>query len=282
MTALADGIHPVVSRERYDAIERVNFSTLKLLEKSPAHYRHGLITPPADTDPKKLGRVVHIAAFEPERFRNAIAVWDGGTRRGKDWEAFKARNEGRELLTEHEYERCMAIQAAVRAKASAARYLQGGGGEVSLLWTATAPESGKEIPAKGRIDFDTDTALVDLKTTRCAKPGVFERQAFGLQYHAQAAWYVDGYFCATGKRKPYVVVAVESDPPHAVQVYRVPDSHLELGRVAYGGWLDQLVFCRENNLWPEYTNDMELELQLPPWMAEGDVDGLGLDFGEGD
>jgi hypothetical protein len=47
------------------------------MKLSPAHYKHALVTPTADTDAKKVGRVVHLAAFEPERFRNAVAVWDG-------------------------------------------------------------------------------------------------------------------------------------------------------------------------------------------------------------
>jgi hypothetical protein len=284
VTLIADGLHPVLHRDRYDAIERVNFSTLKAFAKSPKRYRHGLITPPEDTDPKKLGRVVHIAAFEPERFRNAIAVWDGGTRRGKDWDRFKASNEGRELLTVNEYEKCMAIQAAVRADATAMNYLQNGRGEVSLLWTANANETGEEIACKGRIDFDSQTALVDLKTTKDVTREGFGRQVVTLDYHSQFAWYSDGYFKSAGIRKPYVIVAVENEAPHDVVVYRVPEIALRLGRERYDRWLDQLAFCRAHNTWPGYSGGVELELELPKWALPADDDdptGFGLEVSEG-
>ena len=277
---LTDGLHAAIARARYDMLDRTNFSWLKLFARSPAHARHALISPPGDTDPKKLGRVVHLAAFEPERFRNAIAVWDGGVRKGKDWEAFKARNEDRELLTENEYAKCMGIQAAVRAHARAMNYLQNGRGEVTLLWTALAPERGREVPAKSRIDFIAQTALVDLKTTRCAKKEFFEKQAIALNYHAQFAFYSDAYFALTGERLPYVVVAVDSEDPFNVEVYRVKERVLERGRATYSAWLDQLVYCRENNVWPGYTAGAESELDLPEYMQDVG-DALDLDFGEG-
>lgn len=277
---IADGIHPALPRDRYDAIERCNFSTLKWMAKSPAHYRHILLNPPEDTDPKRLGRTVHVASFEPERFRNSIAVWDGPRRAGKDWEAFKQRNEGKELLTEDQHAKCQAIQRAVREDPVAKQYMQNGRGEVTLAWTATTTESGTEIACKGRFDFDAQDAIVDLKTTKDASGDAFARQVFGLHYHTQGAWYVDAYEILTGKRKPYVIVAVENVEPFVVQVYRVPDLALDLGREEYGRWLDQLAFCRANSVWPAYSAGMELELPIPRWLLpDEDISGEGLTSG---
>jgi exodeoxyribonuclease VIII len=274
-----DGIHPAVPRDVYERLERTNFSLLKWMAKSPAHFRNAMLGPPEDSDAKKLGRVSHVFAFEPERARALIAVWDGGTRRGKDWDAFCQRNEGRELLTENEYEKCMAIQRAVRADATAMQYLQNGRGEVSMCWKTVAPETGEEIAAKGRIDFDAQTAIVDLKTTKDASPDGFGRQFFALHYDAQAAWYCDGYERATGKRKPYVIVAVENVEPFVVQVYRVPDVAIDLGREKYGRWLDSLAFCTANSVWPGYSAGMELELSIPRWVLPDDEDEITLTSG---
>lgn len=264
MTAglLEDGLHPAIDRDHYDRIERVSFSTLKLMRYSPAHYHHNLVNPVKDTDAKKVGRVVHLAIFEPERFRNCVAKWDGGTRRGKDWDAFREKNEGRELLTEAEHDRCIAIQNAVRADKVAQALVARGRGEVTLLWTIVV--GGAKIKCKGRIDFDALEAIVDAKTTKDAEPAAFGRQCHDLSYVAQAAWYVDGYSLATGVRKPYKIVAVENEAPHVVQVYRVPDELLDLGRETYLGWLDKLTYCRSQNYWPGYAEG-ELDLSLPPW-----------------
>lgn len=276
---LSDGAHPVIARDHYDRIDRTNFSTLKHIGRSPAHYHHRRTKPPQDTDAMKVGRVSHVATFEPERFLNSIAVWDGGTRRGKDWEAFKARNEGRELLTENEHTKCLSIQNAVRNSKLASRYVQKGRGEMTMLWTTEL--RGNKIPCKGRIDFDSQSAIVDLKTTKDASPDAFGRQCYDLHYATQAAWYVDGYFLATGIRKPYVVVAVENVEPFVVQPYTVPEDLLDIGRTEYLGWLDKLIFCREQNWWPGYA-DSELELTLPRWAyppEDQDITDEGLTSG---
>lgn len=279
---IPDGIHLNTRRDEYDTIERVNFSTLKLMAKSPKHYRHALLEPRTDTEPMKLGRCAHLAAFEPEKFRATVAVWDGGTRRGKDWDAFRARNADKELLTQDQYEQCIAIQKTVLADEYARPYVSNGRGEVTIAWTDAQRDRGVNsysVLCKGRLDFDAKGAIVDLKTTRDAGDG-FGRQAWGLKYYAQAAWYVDGYERATGIRKPYVLVAVESTAPYDVVVYRVPDRHLELGREEYRAWLDRLAICRETNTWPGYANDCELELELPRWAEpDDDIGGLGLVVG---
>jgi hypothetical protein len=279
---LLDGIHPGVHREAYDRIERINFSTLKFMMKSPAHLHHAQVTPGKDTDPKKLGRAVHIATLEPERFKSACAIWDGGTRRGKDWDRFVEENEGRELLTEREHEVCLALQTAVRSDPVAKPYLSKGKGEVTLLWTQERKDgvNGYSMPAKGRIDFDAPGAIVDLKTTRNASPDGFAREVWTYRYHAQAAWYSDGYERATGRRKPYVIVAVESEPPHVVTVFLVPEVVLQLGRDEYSLWLDRLAACRASNSWPGYR-EAEAELELPRWAYpdDDDISGTGLKFG---
>lgn len=281
---LDSGVYPDVHRDHYDRIDRVNFSLLKLMKLSPAHYKHALVTPGADTDAKKVGRVVHLAAFEPERFRNAVAVWDEGTRRGKVWDSFKDRNEGKELLTLNEYERCMAIQKAVSDHPVARRFVNVGRGEVTVLGELLATD-GKPIAAKGRLDFVGEEGIADLKVTKDGSPEGFPRQVNEYRYHTQAAWYVDLLASAkAGEVLPYFIVSVEAAAPHVVTVYRVPEFLLNIGRAEYRGWLDQLVKCRKTSTWPGYA-EQPLDLELPEWALkntlEGELAALDLDLSEG-
>lgn len=251
-----------LDRESYDAIKgRVNWSTLKNIARSPAHYLHGMTTPREDTAALRLGRAVHMAVFEPERMAAAYAIWDGGIRRGKAWDAFSERNAHREILTEAEMATCLDLSVAVRNNPVAAQYVSGGKGEQTALWT----DRVYQLECKARLDFVADCgALVDLKTTRDASPGGFSKVAWAYQYHVQAAWYSDGYEAATGKRLPYVLVAVEKEAPHVVQVYRVPDAILDLGRETYRNLLGTLVDCRKASAWPGYST-AAMELELPRW-----------------
>jgi hypothetical protein len=227
----------------------------------------------------RVGRATHVATLEPERFRSQWAVWDGGARRGKEWEKFErqAHADGLDVLTADQFETVQAISKAALSDEYAARYLRGGSAEVTLLWA----DSDSGIPCKARPDFAAKDvgALVDLKSTRDASPEAFARACWNLSYAEQAAFYVDGYEAATGVRLPYVIVAVENCAPYIVQVYRLPNAVLDIGRATYRGHLERLALCRRTGRWPGY-GDGELDLELPRWVArndnEEDLAGLGL------
>lgn len=281
------GAKPVISgvqrmsRDQYDKLERVNWSTLKHMDRSPAHYLHAVTAVREDTDAMKLGRAIHMAVFEPEQFRASIAVWDGGTRRGKDWDDFRARNEGRELLTEAAYEQCMTVQRAVRNSAMASKWVSGGVAEATLLWTHKVPAlealPAIEIECRGRVDFIANAGgVVDLKTTRDASPEAFARQFWNLGHQSQCAFYADGHLAATGANLPFIIIAAEVAEPFVVQVYQVPDSILKAGREKYRDLLAHLALCREQSAWPGYSVG-ELVLEPPRWaMDDDDVTGLDL------
>lgn len=281
------GVFPGMDRERYDRTDAVNFSTLKIMGRSAAHYRHAILQPRKDTAALKFGRATHLAVFEPERFRALVVTWTGGARRGKAWETFEEEHAGLEILTEDETEKVLALQQSVRANPIAARYLAGGKAEVSMRWSVESSFSDEIPPApvecKGRVDFIADAgAIVDLKTTRDASQSGFGRAAWNYRYHMQAAFYADGHAYATSKRLPFVFVAVESEPPFAVQVYRVPDAILQVGRDEYQALLSYLSKCRHESRWPAYGDD-EMELTLPGWVMpneDEDVAELDLLIGE--
>lgn len=266
-----------LTREQYDAATGINWSALKHMGRSPAHYQQAQATPMEDTDALRLGRCVSMAVFEPDIFGARVAVWDGGRRAGKEWQAFCQANAGREILTEEQYAQCIAIQRAVGTDPTASKWIREGRGEVSAQWIHTV--AGRQVLCKGRLDCVAPPTILDLKTTRDASPEAFGRQSWGLEYHAQAAWYVDGWELATGKRLPYALVAVEKEAPWAVQVYTVPEHVLEIGRQRYRDLLRRLVQCKADNQWPGYSTG-PLELTVPRWAGvshpEDNIDGLGL------
>lgn len=282
-----DGVYADLKREQYDLLERTNFSKLSKIAISPAHYRHGLMEQDEQTDALKVGRAGHVATFEPERFLKQWVKWDGGRRAGKDWERFRGEHEpfGREILTEAEFDLCVAVQKSVRNSAMAAPYLTGGQGEVTLLWTYRVGPIGAlpgySFEMKSRIDFLAKIgAITDLKIVRSAEPQAFGRACVEYRWHSRAACYVDAYKALTGKTLPYIVVAVEKKPPHITQVYRIPEHVLQFGRDDYRGMLDRLHLCKSESRYPGYADDV-LDLELPTWaLPQDDEDptGLGLEI----
>lgn len=258
----------------YRKIEAVNFSTLRELGRSPLHYRHRLENQRADTPALSLGRAVHSAVFEPDRFPLEYAVRPAGIdRRTKDGKAaaaeFEAANVGRTVLDLSEYARCLAIRDAVRRNPHASAYLERGEPEYTIQWQ----DAITGLACKGRIDYVSDSrpAIVDLKTSRSIDARLFAATAARYGYHNQLAFYHDGYHASVGPKLPVVIVAVESEPPFDCGVFRVEDDELYCGQAEYRRLLDKLAFCRARDEWPgRYAK--EQRLTLPAWAFADDTD----------
>jgi hypothetical protein len=260
-------------RAAYDAEKRIHWSTLKEMGRSPMHYAYAEANPRAQSDAMKLGDAGHVAILEPQLFVSRFAHWDGADRRTKEgkaqWSAFEAANKGKTLLEDEDWTSAHAMRDSVMKHPAAAKYLQGGDTEVSMLWDFVAPAVGAlpgfRFELKGRIDLLSRAgAIVDLKSTRCAEEREFQRQCVRLGYFGQAALYSDGYHAITGTRLPYVIIAVESAPPHPVNVFEVHPEALAWGRDKYITHLAQLEAARASGVWGGYA-DTEVSLTLPRW-----------------
>jgi hypothetical protein len=272
-------------RDEYDRLEAISITRLKELGRSPQHYRYRLENP-KESAPMTLGLATHVAVLEPERFSKTYAVWTNRTeagamspRRGKVWDEFCFVNNAKSIITADEERTAQDIAVAVRLNENAMRYLAVGESEVSLRWVLQNRE------AKGRIDWftriDGVPYIVGLKSTRDCRHFQFGSQAAKLGYHLQWAYYHDGYEVIAGMKPQMVEIVVESEAPHAVAVYRIPNDVIEQGRDEYSRLLDDLASCEATNEWPG-PQLAEEDLTLPSWayQRDEDVSELGLEWEE--
>jgi hypothetical protein len=268
--------------DEYSAIRAVSATRLKELARSPLHYQYRLAVP-KESAAMRLGTAAHMATLEPHRFAEEIAVWAQRTesgsmspRRGKAWESFCSEHAGKLILTEEEFSDAASMSAAVRGEPLAMRYLCEGDAEVSMVW-----EYGNRA-CKGRADWittiDGETVIVGLKTARDCRPFQFGAAAARLGYPLQWAFYQDGYAAITGQSARMVEIVVESEAPHAVVVYQIPDDVLEYGRDEYKRLISILDECEEAKSWPGPC-ETEQVLTLPSWIygSEDDITELGLE-----
>jgi len=279
VTDLPDGIHHGIPFADYVDIPRVHNTALKQIAESPLRYQHYLRHGQPSKDILRRGHAAHTATLEPKRFLEEYALWKGKVRNGKVWDAFRDALNGRVDITPKEYDTATAIGEAVRTHPIAGPYFVKGAPEVTILWTE--PVTGTQC--KARADW-IDSTMVDLKTTGQIAPFRFLRAAYNLDYHVQAALYVDGYKTITGETLPFVLAVVESKPPHEIIVYRMPEEILEAGREEYLNRLERLQHCIATDSWPGRC-EVEMTFQLPAYAydhEDDDADALGLDFGNGD
>jgi hypothetical protein len=266
----------------YAAIPAINISRLKELKRSPLHYQHRLAHP-KESDALTLGTATHVAVLEPERYQKDFAIWTNRTeagamapRRGKVWDEFAALHAGAKILTLDEHTDANTIARAVRADATAMKYLQSGEPEVSLEWSL----DGR--PCKGRIDWLTHLegkpVIVGLKTTRDVRHFAFGSQAAKLEYAMQWSWYRDGYEQIKREVPRMIEIVVESDAPHAVATYVIDNDILLQGRDNYRELLKILNECEASDFWPG-PEQGEQFLTLPSWYypSDEDMSDIGLE-----
>ena len=263
---------PIIPFDQYQAVDAVNWSTLRALRDSPAHYQAALARPREDTDSLRLGRGIHTAILEPHRFLLDYVLWEGGTRRGEKWDRFLAEHAGKTPLKPEQYEKCLAVGEAVRAHPVVKRLLRTGQAEVSLTWTDPTG-----ILCKGRLDWLGARAFVDVKSTSTLDERVFASLCARMAYHGQFAFYHRALDVLGLKRK-VKMIACEIEPPYDVAVFDVDDDALWAGEELVSDLMRKLVACRTTRKWPgRYPT--EQTLRLPEWAFphdDLDVGGLGI------
>lgn len=264
--------------DQYHAHYAVGHSGLLRIMRSPAHYTEYISNPPAPTPAMMFGTAFHTALLEPERFADTFVVtpkFDRRTKEGKAAvEAWEAGNAGKTPLTADQMVAIEKMVANIKSHTGAAKLLANGLAEMSGFWID--PETG--IECKCRPDFlvmdgQAVTGIVDVKTCCDASAEGFARAIATLGYDMQAAFYQEGFEALAGRTVPFYFIAVEKDAPHAVAAYKASDEVIEVGRSKYRAALQLLRWCKDNDRWPAYQPNGEIEtINLPRWAANFDVE----------
>ena len=266
------GVYDNISNEEYHASEGLSASGLKLLARSPAHYKYSVRE---ETPAMRKGTAVHTAVFEPERFAASYVIApdvDKRTKAGKEaWAELEAS--GKIVLSAKEYETTQAMGDAVRNHRLAGPLVMDGKAEQSVYWRQPVTIGGEnreytEILCKCRPDYVKELGegyvIVDLKTTSDARPLRWGKSAYwDYGYHIQAAHYMIGMESATGERaREFVFIVAESESPYGVLVYKTPTLTLMRGYEENEELYKVYAGCNKADLWPCYP-DMIYEFDLP-------------------
>lgn len=210
----------------------------------------------------QLGRVVHIAALQPEVLFDRVFTLPQGDRRTKEgkaaYEAAMASvKEGQEVISKDTFDDAIRIATAAREAIKSINY------DTCSAEQTFVKDEGK-VKIKGRIDLmlwdsNNETSIVDLKTTQDASPAAFARDVVNFKYHLQAAWYMR----LTGAKKFYII-AQEKDLPCANRVYTLDEAALAEGNRLMDEALALYAQCVAFDSWPTYTKDITT-LSLPKW-----------------
>lgn len=265
-------IAPSPITDAYSAVDGLNWSTLRHLATSAKLLRWRVDHPREDTDALELGRAIHCATLEPDRWPRAyVARPSFGDGRTKDAKAAKAAwmatiPAGCEVLDAETHELAERCAFAINAHPAASRLLRAGRAEEIVQWT----DHELGVKCKARLDYITPAHMLDLKSTRRTTIRDMTRDVATLLYHGQLAWYFDGAVAARVLPPDAEVyaVAAQTVEPFDVVVFRVGVEALGVGRRLCRSLLEMYVACESSGWWPGLAPEV-IPLQLPTWAAGG-------------
>ncbi len=264
----------------YRANPNINVSSLKPMLKSGAEYQYRLANPIVPTEAMLLGTALDVYFFGMMAgsvldFATHYIVKPEGvsfsTKDGKSWRDNDAV--GKEIITFKDMERVKGMTEALLAEPDASAFFNAGKAQVPVYQNIDV--DGTDFPCKGLADWRPSRypdVVVDLKKAADVESRAFGKQAVRLHYAMQAAFYQKLFVQMGEPIKYFCFVAVEPEPPHAVEIYSLSEDDLTYGRRLYELALRRLIACHDSGKWPSRMKDGTseprtgiTELVLPTW-----------------
>lgn len=185
--------------------------------------------------------------------------WNGIASVCKEWEA----GQSQPIITQSHADSLLGMRKAILAEPSIAEYFSYDPSnrqtELSIFTNGF----------KGRIDLLPKCGpVIDIKTTKCARPDVFVKQVWERGYHIQMALYLDILQACEDPREEFWLVAVETEYPFDLYVAQFKDGDLTVidhGRKMYRKALRRIQDAKKAESWPSYGAG-DTDQHLTTWM----------------
>jgi len=262
----------------YRAIKAVNYSSLKLIRKSPKHYKHNLDNPEPE-NPSKYAelRAIHALLLEPFLFEEQFAVYEGRRdKRVKEYVDFLATVGDRTVITPAERDAAQVVADAFRAHAGVEDLLAQPTTDYEVAMTWDDPATG--ISCKGKADVigievfeapdqgdgmttvrSARLLVADLKSFYTTQPAAVARHGKQNGWFEQLAHYTRGALAkirAEHGIEPDMVeviwqsIIAEQKAPHDVVIIEWGEKVQVEAQNTLSRWLETLKECLESDQWP--------------------------------
>jgi len=273
--------------EQYHADkERMSSSAVRKLLHSPRQFLASWTDMEVEDEEKepdyfRFGRAAHAMLLEPEVFRRLHVVepvFTGMTKDGRESTQSKEAKDKKKkwyedvdpaamIVTEKEMQSLLGMVESILEHKIACNLLQNGQPEMTIHWVDK--ETG--ISCKARPDYlakdkSGGIHVIDFKTTRDIREGIFSDAIKRHKYFVQLAFYYDAVAAAIGREPESItIIAVEKTLPYECAVYPLEDSWLARGRIEYRHALNLYKKCMTENKWPAFQSTATM-LNAPAYL----------------
>jgi len=277
------GIHRLTDPE-YFALDLPSSSTTKVLSTHPnAVLAWQRENPREESDEFAIGAYVHACLLAPDTIDSAFVMVGEINRRTKEgkaeWQSLldRAERNGARLLTREQRDLGDLMVTQALANPSVTALLQRAAErEVTVIGEIGGRAAKAKLDAI--VDFDvnigtaafpewkTESAIIDIKTTKSAEPHAFAKDCATYGYFHQAAFYTRLLRQHRRAVEDYIVIAIEKEAPYLCAVYRIPSVAITVADIKIDGLVDRWWDVKVGDRTGYPTNIIEL---VPPrwWLT---------------
>ena len=253
-----------------------NHSRLKQMQRSAKRCRHMIDHPEIkeDTDSQILGKAIHCAILEPERFDASYAAKPDevypppkGARNRKAYQTEKANLEvaGYQLLDLPDFDGIRDLRDRFFDEPSRALDLVKSATGTEVSYVIQHPETDTICKIRPDLEARGAKMQVDVKTSRSADVRAFEAEIAKWSYHTSTMFYMDllQHF-EPDEWRHHCFLVLENTAPWEYQVLTLEPAAMMIGQEEYLRWLRYYAQCVEDDLWPGYQKGIA-SVGLPNW-----------------
>lgn len=265
---MANVIRKNDSNEEYHNSGYLGKSKLMKVLDSPIKFKYALEHPPKPTPSMEFGIALHMAVLEPTKFEKKYSVLpeDFNLRSKANKEIYQTiLDNGQTPIMFDDFTKIMEMVKSINSVEYAKKALNGEH-EISYYWNdertnvklSCRPDSRRELVK------DKEGIIVDLKTCSNASTEAFMKDAIRFGYDIQAAQYIEGCNLYYGYPHRFTFIAVEKEPPYAVNILEADELFIQYGRDRFRECISIVKHCTETNNWWGYNGE------------DGQINALGL------
>ena len=267
-----------MTEKEYRAHPAISRSELWKIRESPEKFKYYREHSPEPTPALVFGQLFHKMALQPTDVWSEFAVaptCDRRTKKGREiWTQFRSNSEGKAIVTVDMVEQAGEMCRKLHEDPYCHKLLSGEK-ETPYFWTDELTGEACKCRCDAILFTEGDVpVVVDLKSTKCAEPNVFNYEIFKQGYHFQAAMYTEGVMKALGltKRPEFQIIAQEKTPPYSVNRTTITEDVMLAGIDTYRELIGKYHECMETGYWYGYNGpfDEPNETYLPGYMSMGE------------
>lgn len=266
---------PGMTDEEYHADQTaVGSSNLRLAFDSPKAFRQRFFyrEEKPSSEALRLGKLIHMAALEPERFEATYKVCpDYGdmrspARRAQRDEWLAQCAPGTVVVkNQAELDQINAITRSILSHRRGKDFMREGITEMPGFYRD--PDTGIRLKIKPDFISVDGIRLNDIKSCLSSEHRAFSNQVYQARYDIQMFMQAEGIYRITGKFPDVIsLIAVEKLPPYEAAIYFFEREDLYQAEVDYHAALKKIKTGIDKNYWPQRQTEIE-RIKVPQWFV---------------